>query len=76
MLTLQVTFPFIYHQAIKKFCDGKTVKKPGPSLVPPGQKIAFLFSGDAERFHLSYQLTLEVIFSFIRHLTTEKIWLF
>jgi hypothetical protein len=51
MLTLQVTFPFIYHQAIKKFCDGKTVKKPDPSLVPPGQKIAFSFSGDAERFH-------------------------
>jgi hypothetical protein len=49
-----VTLLFIYHHAIKKFCDGKTQKRPGPALVPAGQKIRFLFSGDSRRFHLSY----------------------
>jgi hypothetical protein len=49
-----VTLLFIYHHAIKKICDGKTQKRPGPALVPAGQKIRFLFSWDSRRFHLSY----------------------
>ncbi len=55
MLTLQVTFSFIYHQAIKKFCDGKTEKNQALRWFLHSQKIAFLFSGDAERFHFSNQ---------------------
>jgi hypothetical protein len=30
MLNLQVTFSFIYHQAIKKFCERQNGKKTGP----------------------------------------------
>jgi hypothetical protein len=38
MLTLQVTFSFIYHLAIKKFCDGKTEKNQALRLYLPVRK--------------------------------------